>query len=113
MHVRMGRMGARGDVKNVTTVDRSARNYESHKCFIASLTYKTFIRKNSLHEEIEDFFEYMTPTPEEHNMRLDVVERVTIAIRSEWPKAEIEVFGSFRTGLYLPTRRVINIYLYK
>lgn len=58
----------------------------------------------SLHKEIEDFYAYMTATPEEHNMRLDVLERVTNVIHAEWPKAKVEVFGSFRTGLYLPTR---------
>lgn len=59
---------------------------------------------NSLHKEIEDFFAYMSATPEEHSMRLDVLERVTNVIHAEWPKAKVEVFGSFRTGLYLPTR---------
>lgn len=58
----------------------------------------------SLHKEIEDFFAYMSATPEEHSMRLDVLERVTNVIHAEWPKAKVEVFGSFRTGLYLPTR---------
>ncbi|XP_022176531.1 non-canonical poly(A) RNA polymerase PAPD5-like isoform X1 [Myzus persicae] len=57
----------------------------------------------TLHKEIEDFFAYMSATPEEHSMRLDVLERVTNVIHAEWPKAKVEVFGSFRTGLYLPT----------
>lgn len=51
----------------------------------------------------------MSATPEEHNMRLDVLERVTNVIHAEWPKAKVEVFGSFRTGLYLPTRYDILI----
>lgn len=46
----------------------------------------------------------MSATPEEHSMRLDVLDRVTNVIHTEWPKAKVEVFGSFRTGLYLPTR---------
>lgn len=56
-----------------------------------------------LHQEIEDFYQYMTPTPEEHHMRLQVVKNITHIINSLWPRAKVEVFGSFRTGLYLPT----------
>ena len=57
-----------------------------------------------LHEEIEDFFQFMVPTAEEHATRLAVIGRIRDAICGLWPKAKVEVFGSFRTGLYLPTR---------
>lgn len=56
-----------------------------------------------LHEEIQDFYDYMSPTSEEANMRTDVVARITNVIKGLWPKAEVQIFGSFRTGLYLPT----------
>lgn len=56
-----------------------------------------------LHEEIEDFYKYMSPTPEEHQMRLAVVERIKKVVNSLWPEATVEIFGSFCTGLYLPT----------
>ncbi|KAG8190973.1 hypothetical protein JTE90_010833 [Oedothorax gibbosus] len=56
-----------------------------------------------LHEEIEDFYQYMSPTRAEHNIRLEVVQRITKIITGIWPKAKVEVYGSFRTGLYLPT----------
>lgn len=56
-----------------------------------------------LHAEIQDFYEYMSPTSEEANMRTDVVARITNVIKGLWPKAEVQIFGSFRTGLYLPT----------
>ncbi|XP_039297324.1 terminal nucleotidyltransferase 4B-like [Nilaparvata lugens] len=56
-----------------------------------------------LHEEIEDFFEYMSPNPEEHNIRMSVVKQIKEIIKQLWPFAKVEVFGSFRTGLYLPT----------
>lgn len=42
-----------------------------------------------LHEEIRDFYEYMSPTPEEANMRSDVVERITNVITALWPKADV------------------------
>lgn len=56
-----------------------------------------------LHEEIENFYQYMMPSPEEHQMRINVVERIKQVIISLWPQAKVEIFGSFRTGLYLPT----------
>ncbi|XP_074595864.1 terminal nucleotidyltransferase 4B-like [Brevipalpus obovatus] len=56
-----------------------------------------------LHEEIIDFYEYMSPTVEEHYMRIRVVENIKMVIKKLWPKAKVGVFGSFKTGLYLPT----------
>ncbi|XP_076011744.1 terminal nucleotidyltransferase 4B [Genypterus blacodes] len=56
-----------------------------------------------LHEEINDFYEYISPRPEEEKMRLEVVDRIKDVIHDLWPSAEVQVFGSFSTGLYLPT----------
>uniref|UniRef100_A0A8C1JDB3 Terminal nucleotidyltransferase 4A n=2 Tax=Cyprinus carpio TaxID=7962 RepID=A0A8C1JDB3_CYPCA len=56
-----------------------------------------------LHEEIKDFYEYISPRPEEDHMRQEVVARIQRVIKDLWPNAEVEVFGSFSTGLYLPT----------
>ncbi|XP_014209789.1 non-canonical poly(A) RNA polymerase PAPD5 isoform X2 [Copidosoma floridanum] len=56
-----------------------------------------------LHEEIEDFFMYMCPSTEEHSLRLRVVNRIETVINDLWPDSKMEIFGSFRTGLYLPT----------
>lgn len=46
----------------------------------------------------------MSPTPEEHSMRKQVVRNIEAIVLELWPAARVEVFGSFRTGLYLPTR---------
>ncbi|KAJ2938957.1 hypothetical protein O0L34_g17769 [Tuta absoluta] len=46
---------------------------------------------------------YMSPTETEHLVRTTVVNRIRHAILTLWPQARVEVFGSFRTGLYLPT----------
>jgi len=46
----------------------------------------------------------MSPTKEEQKMRETVVEQIKKVILALYPKATVEVFGSFRTGLYLPTR---------
>ncbi|XP_031785013.1 non-canonical poly(A) RNA polymerase protein Trf4-1 isoform X1 [Nasonia vitripennis] len=56
-----------------------------------------------LHEEIEDFFTYMCPTNEEHLLRVKVIKRIENVIYDLWPDSKVEIFGSFRTGLYLPT----------
>ncbi|XP_076032218.1 uncharacterized protein LOC143020007 isoform X2 [Oratosquilla oratoria] len=56
-----------------------------------------------LHQEMEDFYEWMCPSEEEHMMRKQVVERIEQVIVDLWPQARVEIFGSFRTGLYLPT----------
>ncbi|CAL8243311.1 unnamed protein product [Lota lota] len=56
-----------------------------------------------LHEEIKDFYEYISPREEEEKMRLEVVDRIKEVIHDLWPNAEVQVFGSFSTGLYLPT----------
>ncbi|XP_037533014.1 terminal nucleotidyltransferase 4A [Nematolebias whitei] len=58
---------------------------------------------NGLHEEIVDFFNFMSPRPEEEAMRRDVVSRIEGVIKELWPTARVEIFGSFSTGLYLPT----------
>ncbi|XP_041649597.1 terminal nucleotidyltransferase 4A-like [Cheilinus undulatus] len=58
---------------------------------------------NGLHEEIVDFFNFMSPRPEEEAMRRDVVYRIESVIKDLWPTARVEIFGSFSTGLYLPT----------
>nr|XP_060505756.1 terminal nucleotidyltransferase 4B [Panthera onca] len=59
-----------------------------------------------LHEEISDFYEYMSPRPEEEKMRMEVVNRIESVIKELWPSADVQIFGSFKTGLYLPTRLV-------
>ena len=57
-----------------------------------------------LHEEIEDLFSWLSPTAREHEHRLSVIARVEAVVGQLWPDAKVDVFGSFRTGLYLPTR---------
>lgn len=56
-----------------------------------------------LHEEIEQFYAHMIPTSTEHTLRVQVVARIEAIVLNLWPMARVEMFGSFRTGLYLPT----------
>ncbi|XP_070213845.1 LOW QUALITY PROTEIN: terminal nucleotidyltransferase 4A [Bos mutus] len=56
-----------------------------------------------LHEEIIDFYNFMSPCPEEAAMRREVVRRIETVVKDLWPTADVQIFGSFSTGLYLPT----------
>ncbi|KAG0489153.1 hypothetical protein HPP92_007964 [Vanilla planifolia] len=56
-----------------------------------------------LHKEILDFSEFVSPTPEEQDKRTAAVNHVFEVVKYIWPHCRVEVFGSFRTGLYLPT----------
>ncbi|XP_038550700.1 terminal nucleotidyltransferase 4A-like [Micropterus salmoides] len=56
-----------------------------------------------LHEEVIDFYHFMSPRPEEAAMRKEVVNRIEMIIKELWPTADVQIFGSFSTGLYLPT----------
>lgn len=44
---------------------------------------------HSLHEEIVDFFNFMSPRPEEEAMRRDVVNRIENVIKDLWPTARV------------------------
>ena len=56
-----------------------------------------------LHEEVEDFYKYMTPKPSEFRMRYEVAHRISQIMQQKWPQAEVHMFGSVMTGLFLPT----------
>ncbi|KAK4685567.1 non-canonical poly(A) RNA polymerase PAPD5/7, partial [Tremellales sp. Uapishka_1] len=56
-----------------------------------------------LNEEIIAFHTYMSPTKEEYEIRLYVIQLINDAILKVWPEAEISPFGSWQTQLYLPT----------
>ena len=56
-----------------------------------------------LHKEILEFCDDISPHPSEETMRNEVVERVRRVIQNRWRGTEVKVFGSFVTGLYLPT----------
>ncbi|GAX78006.1 hypothetical protein CEUSTIGMA_g5448.t1 [Chlamydomonas eustigma] len=59
-----------------------------------------------LHQEIVFLVELLHPTPQEEAERKDAVAAVTEVIKTVFPEAQVEVFGSFATGLYVPTSDV-------
>ncbi|KAJ1870568.1 hypothetical protein LPJ55_004565 [Coemansia sp. RSA 990] len=69
-----------------------------------------------LNEEVTKFVNYISPTPEEHQMRTWVIERMQ-RILDEWDLPDARpvafCFGSFETKLYLPTSDIdLTIMIY-
>lgn len=73
----------------------------SQQCFLCTL--------HRLHEEIKDFYEYISPRPEEEKMRLEVVDRIKGVIYDLWPSAEVNtvntLWGFFFFFFYTVVRR--------
>nr|XP_029720239.1 non-canonical poly(A) RNA polymerase protein Trf4-1 [Aedes albopictus]XP_029720241.1 non-canonical poly(A) RNA polymerase protein Trf4-1 [Aedes albopictus]XP_029720244.1 non-canonical poly(A) RNA polymerase protein Trf4-1 [Aedes albopictus]XP_029720252.1 non-canonical poly(A) RNA polymerase protein Trf4-1 [Aedes albopictus] len=97
-----------------STVDNKASTYNMNKqpmrligvhggCPWRPNNYKYGRGILGLHEEIEQFYAHMVPTQTEHALRVQVVARIEQIVLNLWPAARVEMFGSFRTGLYLPT----------
>ena len=57
----------------------------------------------NLHKEILLFSDYIAPTLEELYMRNEIIWRITKVIKDQFPNAQVDIFGSYKTGLFLPT----------
>lgn len=57
---------------------------------------------HNLHTEITDYVKWLRPTSLEHKQRQDLISRVRSTVKSIWSDAELCVFGSVATKLYLP-----------
>lgn len=56
-----------------------------------------------LHFEICDFYDYIKPQPSDFEIRREVISRTFSIIKKRWPNAKVRYFGSFCTGLFLPS----------
>ncbi|KAI1488306.1 hypothetical protein F5X96DRAFT_91182 [Biscogniauxia mediterranea] len=56
-----------------------------------------------LHKEIMDFYEYVRPRDYEERIRREMLSRLSSLLKRKWPDADVYAFGSFMSGLYLPT----------
>lgn len=56
-----------------------------------------------LHNEILDFYDYVKPRDFENQVREDLVKRIESVVRKSFPDLNVRAFGSFASGLYLPT----------
>lgn len=57
---------------------------------------------DQLNREAHAFVHYVSPTPQEHELRLWTVELIRRTIAHAYPDASVECFGSVGTSLYLP-----------
>ena len=55
------------------------------------LVYRWVVCVCRLHHEIKDFFDYMSPRPEEERMRKEVVNRIETVIQELWPEAQVSL----------------------
>ncbi|KAJ2974774.1 hypothetical protein NUW58_g8549 [Xylaria curta] len=56
-----------------------------------------------LHMEIKDFYDYVSPHDFEERVRRALVSNLEHLVRKKWRDARVLPFGSFMSGLYLPT----------
>lgn len=50
-----------------------------------------FLLSSRLHEEIIDFYNFMSPCPEEAAMRREVVKRIETVVKDLWPAADVGI----------------------
>jgi non-canonical poly(A) RNA polymerase PAPD5/7 len=55
-----------------------------------------------LHKEVTAFIEFLSPTPEEHEVRGLIIALISKTISATFPDAIVLPFGSYETKLYLP-----------
>ncbi|EPE08598.1 poly rna polymerase cid14 [Ophiostoma piceae UAMH 11346] len=56
-----------------------------------------------LHKEITDFYEFVRPQDFEEALRQALLDDLDASVRKRFPNGRINCFGSFMSGLYLPT----------
>lgn len=64
---------------------------------------KTLSMATRLHKEIMDFYEWVRPRSYEQHVRELMVKNLTKLIKKKWSDAKVFPFGSYMSGLYLPT----------
>lgn len=64
---------------------------------------RTLHPSDLLHKEIHDFLTYIRPRRYEHAVRRHVIQRIRTAITDSIYDVDVRVFGSFASGMYLPT----------
>jgi non-canonical poly(A) RNA polymerase PAPD5/7 len=67
----------------------------AHVILMTWVTYR-------LHKEVTAFIEFLSPTPEEHEVRGLIITLISQTISAAFPDATVLPFGSYETKLYLP-----------
>lgn len=58
---------------------------------------------HTLHHEILYFARFVSPTSVETRYRENAVKTTRIIVQELWPKSQLKLFGSYATGIYLPS----------
>ncbi|KAI8332140.1 hypothetical protein BC941DRAFT_437611 [Chlamydoabsidia padenii] len=58
--------------------------------------------ENRLQAEVEHFVDYLQPLKHEILLRHYLIHKIRYIIQEQWPDAEVQVFGSFKTNTFLP-----------
>lgn len=77
----------------------------TQKQILPWMNAKTFEIQNPnlrLHKEIMDFYNYIKPSKETHELKSSAFERVKQILEDLFPGCKVRAFGSFQTKLYLP-----------
>lgn len=80
-----------------------SRELAEHYGFLTAPSAKRKHFSERLHQELVDLADYLSPTPAESAARSLVVKKCDTVVRKLFPGKKVESFGSFETGLYLPT----------
>lgn len=69
---------------------------------LLSLFYHLLTIYYRLHQEICDFYDFVKPREYEDIIRNELLQRLRHTIRSKYSNCDLQCFGSFAAGLYLP-----------
>ena len=64
-----------------------------------------------MHKEIVDFYDFVKPRDFEGFLRSKLVEDLRLRVQNSWPGADVQSFGSFPAGLYLPNADIDVVWL--
>lgn len=81
----------------------SSRELAEHYGYLTAPAARRKHFAERLHQEIVDLADYLSPTAGEAAARALVVKKCDTVVRKLFPGKKVESFGSFETGLYLPT----------
>jgi hypothetical protein len=68
-------------------------------------------RTVDLHNEILDFVSFIKPTKSEIKRRETLVDHCRAIVNELWPTAKLEVYGSYGSGMYLPSSDIDMVVL--
>lgn len=81
---------------------RSRSHYEVPAPWVSAHTKALADPDRRLNSELMDLCAYLRPKPADISSQQAVIARVTAVVKDLWPCAEVRLFGSLETGLWVP-----------